>query len=137
MLSLVPSNDAARISLAYELVLGRPATPAELQRARDYLKDYEQTAGQILAKQPSPRSDRGVPKENGIEQVAAADPAKGAGKRPKKPVADATEPTDPDNVDQTDLTIRKEIAGPSDPRIAAWASFCQALLGSAEFRYVR
>ena len=27
--------------------------------------------------------------------------------------------------------------GTKDPKGAAWASFCQALLGSAEFRYVR
>jgi hypothetical protein len=28
-------------------------------------------------------------------------------------------------------------AGAADPKAQAWASFCQALLGSAEFRYVR
>jgi hypothetical protein len=28
-------------------------------------------------------------------------------------------------------------ASPTDPKVAAWGSFCQVLLGSAEFRYVR
>ena len=26
---------------------------------------------------------------------------------------------------------------PADPKTAAWSSFCQALFGSAEFRYLR
>ena len=37
--------------------------------------------------------------------------------------------------DSNDETRGKN--GRDDPKTAAWASFCQALLGSAEFRYVR
>jgi hypothetical protein len=33
--------------------------------------------------------------------------------------------------------VVEEVIRPRDARIAAWASFCQALLGSAEFRYVK
>ena len=32
---------------------------------------------------------------------------------------------------------RRSHRGPASPQAAAWASFCQALLGSAEFRYLK
>jgi hypothetical protein len=70
-------DDAGRIDRAYRLMLGRPATPKEVERARDFLAEYE---------------------------------AAGTG------TADDS---------------------PDDGRTAAWASFCHALLASAEFRYVR
>ncbi|MFN4261432.1 MAG: PSD1 and planctomycete cytochrome C domain-containing protein [Gemmataceae bacterium] len=69
-------DEPARIDQAYHLVLSRPATAAETDRARRYLADY----------------------------AAAA---------------------------------RAEGTAPDAARHAAWTSFCQALLGSAEFRYVR
>ncbi|HMF20496.1 MAG TPA: DUF1553 domain-containing protein, partial [Gemmataceae bacterium] len=65
-------DDAARIHLAYRLLLARTATAKECERAQHYLGEYE----------------------------AAAE---------------------------------KE----SNPRLAAWASFCQAILASAEFRYIK
>jgi hypothetical protein len=43
----------------------------------------------------------------------------------------------PDDIDQTDEPVRVETLAISNPRAAAWASFCQALLASAEFRYLR
>jgi hypothetical protein len=67
-------DDDARVTLAYQSTLSRPATPKEIERARSYLHDYENAA----------RAD----------SIAT-------------------------------------------PRIAAWASFTQALFASAEFRYVR
>jgi hypothetical protein len=68
------ADDDARIDLAYQLALGRPASAKESERARGYLADYEAAA-------------------------------------------------------------RKD--GMSDPQATAWASFSQALLASAEFRYIR
>jgi hypothetical protein len=35
------------------------------------------------------------------------------------------------------LSVKEDPIGPADPRTAAWMSFCQALLGSAEFRYLK
>ena len=32
---------------------------------------------------------------------------------------------------------KDQSAQPRDPKLAAWSSFCQALMGSAEFRYVK
>ncbi len=36
----------------------------------------------------------------------------------------------------TDAPAPQEVVHPADPRTAAWMSFCQALLGCAEFRYL-
>jgi hypothetical protein len=110
-----------RIALAYELVLGRPASNSEMERAKTYLADYEQTARELLP--------RGKPQPIGMKRKKGT-PA------PKK-VAETDPPTDPDNVDQTDLTVRQDDSGPRDPELAAWSSFCQALFGSAEFRYLK
>jgi hypothetical protein len=63
-------GEAGRVSLAYRLTLGRPATGKEIERARNYVADYE-------------------------------------------------------------------AALPNGSPAAAWASFCQAILASAEFRYLR
>jgi hypothetical protein len=35
------------------------------------------------------------------------------------------------------VQVKEEAIQAADPKTAAWASFCQALLGSAEFRYVK
>ena len=43
----------------------------------------------------------------------------------------------PGQLIQVDTPIREEVIRPEDARAAAWASFCQALLGSAEFRDLR
>ena len=51
--------------------------------------------------------------------------------------ASTTQPVNPDEALFTDETAKVEKLKPLDPRDAAWASFCQALLGSAEFRYVK
>jgi hypothetical protein len=112
------ADDTERIALAYESILGRPATAAEAERAETYLADYSQLAAQVLAEQ---------------KPIKVAAKPKQAAKEEKL----ITPADDPDNVDQTDLTIRKEDRGPTDPQLAAWASFCQALFGSAEFRYLR
>ncbi|WP_425617486.1 PSD1 and planctomycete cytochrome C domain-containing protein [Anatilimnocola sp. NA78] len=125
-------DDAARISLAYELVLNRPATTNEIARVRAYLADYEQTAAQVFGQQPAvqvAQTPAASPANDDTNEVPTSD----TGKAPKKPAL----PADPDNVDQTDLTVRREDRGPTDPKIAAWASFCQALFGSAEFRYLK
>jgi hypothetical protein len=67
-------NDAGRIDLAYRLLLGRPATAAELERVEAYVVDYAAAAEGLTS---------------------------------------------------------------ADAQAAAWASFCQAMFASAEFRYVR
>jgi hypothetical protein len=69
-------SDDNRLGLAYRLAVGRPATAKEIERAKNYIADYE-------------------------------------------------------------AALRVERSAPADARAAAWTSFCQALLASAEFRYIR
>ncbi len=107
-----------RISLTYETVLGRPATPTEIARAEEYVAEFEQIAKEVLTQQPIKVATKRAAKPQDEDRLVT-------------PVADA------DNVDQTDLTIRKDDQGLTDPELAAWASFCQALFGSAEFRYLK
>jgi hypothetical protein len=72
----------------------------------------------------------------------SADPAA----KPAEPVAEAAKPAappkkpviiDPDEVIQVEAPIKEEQIHPASPKAAAWASFCQALLGTAEFRYLK
>jgi hypothetical protein len=57
---------------------------------------------------------------------------------PNAPKADKPPPVlDPDNIDRTDLPPAEVKIVPSSPKAAAWASLCQALMGTAEFRYVK
>ena len=62
--------------------------------------------------------------------MAAAKDAPTDSKKPAPPV-------NPDEVVQVEAPVVEEVIRPRDARTAAWASFCQALLGSAEFRYVK
>ncbi|QDU25976.1 Planctomycete cytochrome C [Anatilimnocola aggregata] len=123
------TDDAERISLAYELVLGRPASDSEIARVQSYLIDFEQTAQEVFPNS-KPASKVQVAAVSANDEVTDAASSSTAKKK-------STAPADPDNVDQTDLTVRKDVSGPRDPKLAAWASFCQALFGSAEFRYLK
>ena len=116
-------DPAARINLAYRLALARPATPNEVARVRSFLADYEPAAQVVLAQAPEPARPA----------VAATTPDAEPAAAPKKP----TPPIDPDEVIQVDAPIVEEVVRPANAEVAAWAGFCQALLGSAEFRYVR
>jgi hypothetical protein len=71
-----PLEFPGRVNLAYQFTLGRPATPAEIERAHQYL----------------------------LAEAKGLIPTKGA----------------------------KEAAAET-----SWATFCQALFASAEFRYLR
>jgi mono/diheme cytochrome c family protein len=118
-------GDEQRIAAAYQLVLGRAPSQEETGRVVAYISDYERTATNVFAEQAK-------------EKAAAAEAqAKVEATKPKDEKPIVQPPPDPDNVDQTDLTIRKDDIELSDPRVAAWASFCQALFGSAEFRYLK
>ncbi|HUE70465.1 MAG TPA: PSD1 and planctomycete cytochrome C domain-containing protein [Pirellulaceae bacterium] len=114
-------SDAQRIALAYRLIFGRMATTEEIERAVAYVAAYEsayQADVTAIAAQPT-----------GPAEVAAGD----ASLKPPPAAADAN----PDDIDRSDATAKEEVIRPSSPTAAAWASFCQALLGSAEFRFVR
>jgi hypothetical protein len=118
-------DDPARVDLAYRLTLGRSATPAEIARANGYLADYESAAREVIASTPPPKA-RPAP----VVVAARDDTNAGDAKKPAPPV-------NPDEVIQVEAPVEEEVIAAPDPKAAAWASFCQALLGSAEFRYVR
>ena len=113
-------DESARINAAHELILGRSATTGEIERAKAYLADYEQVAQELL-NADQPKTARTAKKAN----------AAGPTTKLEKPAADQ------DNVDGTDLTVRQDDRGPADPKLAAWSSFCQALFGTAEYRYLK
>ena len=123
-------DDDARVDLAYRLTLGRSPTAAEVERTKGFLADFES------AVRESPEE---TPEEPAIAVASASKEAEGQGKgagaaSPPKP---PTPPIDPDQVIQVDAPIREEVIRARDAKTAAWAGFCQALLGSAEFRYVK
>lgn len=118
------SEDAERVARAYRLALSRTPTAQEVERALGYLSDYEANAGQWLAS---------LTASSPQHQLAASDPGESTG--------DAAEtkkkPQNPDGADPTDTSTAEVQVIPSSARAAAWASFCQALFGSAEFRYLK
>jgi cytochrome c553 len=110
--------DDTRIAAAYQCVLSRPATAAEVERAKRYLAAFEATARDLARSAPKPR-------------FHPAPLAKADG--PAKPPASAN----PDEADQTGEPVKEEDLLPADPKRAAWGLFCQALFAAAEYRYLR
>jgi hypothetical protein len=116
------SNVPQRVVEAYRRTLGRAPSSAEIKRAIDYLADFEKTAAEVRGGEVSAPS----------EQLAAIDPTPmESTSSPKAPVID------PDQVVSEEIKVPEEIIKPNGAKATAWASLCQALFGSAEFRYVR
>lgn len=118
-------DDPQRITAAYRAVLGRPATEQDRARVKSFLADYEASVRKTQndAKKAKPTVAAGA------VAVTAEKPngAKNAGPKP---------PPDPDEVVAEPDPI--EVAPPTlEPKEAAWTAFCQALLGTAEFRYLK
>jgi len=109
------ATEAERIQQAYRLTLGRSASEKEVERVKKFVSEYEALAKKDYeAKAPV----KPVQKPNEVKP------------RPMQPI-------NPDDIDQTDEPITEESVRAPDAKTAAWASFCQALLGSAEFRFVK
>jgi hypothetical protein len=127
LLDQTEADCASRIDRAYRLTIGRPASAAEIEQARSYLASYENSVRELVAATPP------VHEQPPSTVMAAADAeasAKAAAKRPAPPV-------NPDEVEQVEAPVTEEVIAAANPETAAWASFCQALLGSAEFRYIK
>ena len=120
------ATDAKRIDLAYRLTFGRPATRAEIERVEAYLADYEEAA----KKQPRPALLAKANQTGDDGRVQLTD--SGAAATGQKPGGAQVKPA---VANRPNAVFRNE--PPADPHTAAWASFCQALLASAEFRFVR
>ena len=151
-------DDAGRVQWAYRLALGRTPTTNEIARATSFLSDYEGGYRQMLAAaeaaKPATSTDTAASGE-AAGSAAAGDAVKnnqtdeksnekaapqGKGRAKKGAAANKLEPAavaNPDDPVPGDDSPEVQPNQPTDPRIVAWASFCQALIGSAEFRYVK
>jgi hypothetical protein len=123
-------SDAERIDLAYHLTLGRASSTAETGRAAEFLVDY------TSAMQNSPLAGRST------SHPAAATSGKSVRAKSQKRATHkvvARSVRRQNGMDtQSNKTIDDEPSPmPPDPRTAAWATFCQALFDSAEFRYLK
>lgn len=121
---------AGRLDLAYRLTLNRAATPPEIERAKAYIAEYEAAAADFIDDEPAPS-----PAAEPVVVAAAEETTSngGADAKPKKPMPIL----DPDQVVESEVPVKEEVIRADTPAEAAWASFCQALLGSGEFRYLR
>ncbi len=113
-------DDDRRVDLAYRLALGRSASGEEVARAKGYLAAIEADFGQLLASEPEPAKP---------EPAAVVADAGTGGKAPP--------PINPDQAVPVEVPVVEEAIRPSSVRAAAWASLCQALIGSGEFRYIK
>ncbi len=124
-------DEKTQIALAYRLALGRVPTTVETARVQAYLAEYQAALDQdavALAVELSANK----PAENSANEGGEAG----------SPVALAGQESPTDNageraLDQGAPDSAEVAKPPSDPRRAAWVSFCQALLASAEFRYLK
>lgn len=113
-------DEVGRVDAAYRLTVGRTPTTRERDRVLAYVADYEReyphTKLVVNPQRPTP--------------VAP-------GERGESTPRSTAVPANPDLIDQTDEPVADEVIRPASPKAAAWGSFIQALLGSAEFRYVK
>ena len=141
LLKNTEQNDYDRVNLAYRLAFGRPATPAEIDRANSYLSEFEAISKETFAASQKPESTL-VADANpaAVAAQTASSDATGATQTSNAGGAAATQPVipaNPDDIDPTDVPVKEVVIEAKDPKTAAWTSFCQALLGTAEFRYLK
>lgn len=125
-------TDMERISHLYVTVLGRPATANEIVRAREFLASYQSDETNLRAQLAAEKA-----KAEEAAKLAKAEADAKAAQAPSEAATAPVVPANPDDIADNDQTARDDKVEAADPRIAAWASFCQALLGSAEARYVK
>ena len=106
-------DDRERIASAFRLVLGRLPTSPEIDDVLAFLAAFEAQAPAT----PAPVAE--APVETVVTAPSAPDPN-----------------LDPDQVEQDSEKVVEELARPRDARSAAFAAFVQAMLASAEFRYL-
>lgn len=111
-------TDAQRINLAFELLLGRTADSWEVDRIQSYLRTIESVAVSVAS------TVEPIAYQTEVEVVAVED------------TSQADQGAD-DVADQEAPAVEFDRIVETDPQIIVWASICQALYGSAEFRYLQ
>jgi hypothetical protein len=110
-------TDQERIVELYRLVLGREPRKEEVERLERFLASSETQH----ASWDEPRTSGPA----GATAVAS------------QPIVPEAVPANPDQMVQTDEPVVEAVVEPGSARAAAWQAAVQAVLGSAEFRYVR
>ena len=115
-LGAMPGDDPDRIEQAFLLALGRKPRSSEVSAIREFFGDFgdalaQAPAGSVAESRPAAGAGRGQFRERLRQQRERAAGARGRG------AGSAAE----QNI---------------EPRRLAWASFCQSLFASAEFRYL-
>ncbi|MDP1797593.1 MAG: PSD1 and planctomycete cytochrome C domain-containing protein, partial [Planctomycetaceae bacterium] len=122
-------DETSRLQEAYLRILNRPATSSEIERARFYLSEYAALAGSLQAEQFAKAAISTSPAD-ALAAIVAVKPKASAN------ATNNTQVVNPDDVDQTENVVAEDVIQAKDPQTAAWASYLQALLGTAEFRYL-
>lgn len=146
-------DDTSRIQWAYRLTVGRTATSIEIERGLRYLADYklavkenialadaakaaqQAAAGEAEGESASASTPDAAQAANGAAGATAQGQADPDAKKPEPAAAAAA--ANPDEPTREDEKVTEEKIEPTEVIPAAWTSFCQALLGAAEFRYLK
>lgn len=125
------STTPERIQSAYRAVLGRNPDEVEAARVEQYIAEVTATTNEL--QQIADRLEQVKEPEKQIAAVTPAKVAQGTGTGGGA----AQEVIDPDQIVQGDAPIEEKELEKVSAETAAWASFIQALYGSAEFRYLK
>lgn len=110
-----PRKEAGEwINELYVRTVGRSPSSIEIERAREFLAEFE---------------------ANGIEPEAPTTIM--ASNTPREEATATDVPVNPDDMPREDQTIKVTNIAAKDARTAAWMALVQALFASAEFRFIR
>jgi hypothetical protein len=133
-------SDEAKVDEAYLRIVGRHATPEDIARTRGYLVEFATEAEVALKDAFSAKAQQAealAASTTSPKDVNAAAPVSDANSSLAAAQAQAAQLANPDDVAQEEEAPIEELIVAKDAQTAAWHSFVQALIGSAEFRYVR
>jgi hypothetical protein len=133
-------SDEAKVDEAYLRIVGRHATPEEIARVHGYLVEFAAEAEVSLADAfaaKSQETEASVNTTTASVESSPPTPVSDAASSLAVAQAQAAQLANPDDVAQEEETPVEELIIAKDAQTAAWHSFVQALIGSAEFRYVR
>ncbi|MFO0979458.1 MAG: DUF1549 domain-containing protein [Planctomycetaceae bacterium] len=133
------ASDEERVRQVYLRLLGRAPTPAETERSVAFVSRFSSEAGALLAEHFAAASGASAATAPDAASVAAAEPPKEGTPDPQLAAsqAQAAQLANPDDVAQEEEVAPEEQIIASNPQAAAWHSLVQAVMGSAEFLYVR
>ena len=134
-------TDDARINEAYLRIVSRYPRPEEIERARSYLAEFSAEAQTALAEAFAAKAEAATAAEAVLTAATEQPKVETTAADTKAALtiaqAQAAQLANPDDVAQEEEIVVEEAIVAGDANTAAWHSLIQALIGSAEFRYVR